>query len=134
VLGVDTNILVRFFTRDDQAQFDSAARLIADATDGSLFISVVVLAELNWVLARAYDVPRKNLLLLMNSLLEMREFTVEAADRVRLALNMAGEQGCDFVDALIAYGNVEMGCTATVSFDKKALRMKQFVALEDVLS
>lgn len=133
MLGVDTNILVRFFTRDDPRQYEQAVRLVDGADDGELFVGPVVLVELYWVLRRSYGLNRSRVFALLDDLLEFREFTVGAADFVRHALANARELRCEFPDALIGLLHVDSGCEHTATFDKRAQRLETMIAVEALL-
>ena len=128
--GVDTNILVRFFTADDPEQFELARQLVAGADDGELFVDMIVLVELNWTLRRVYGYGQTEVLDLLEELIGSREFSIANADLVSGALTAARAAGCDFADALIALGNAAAGCQHTRTFDKTASRLEQMVALE----
>ncbi len=133
MLGVDTNILVRFFTRDEKRQFEQASRLVGSAGDGELFIGPVVLVELTWILRSAYRYERTVILDLLDDLLEFREFTIGDRELVQRALDDVRTHGGDFADALIALLNGRDGCMHTVTFDKKAARLDSVRPIEDAL-
>lgn len=125
--GVDTNVLVRFFTRDDAAQFALASDLIRAATDGELFVDPVVLVEFNWTLRRVYRMPRAEVMNVLNGLVEFVQFTIGRRDLVVRAILAAEEAGCDFSDALIALLHEDAGCENTVTFDERAQRLPQMM-------
>ena len=52
MLGVDTNVLIRYLIRDDQPQYEKARRLIdREVTKGEpVLVSLLVLLEAEWVL------------------------------------------------------------------------------------
>lgn len=134
MLGVDTNVLVRFFVRDDESQFKLAERLIGDARDGTLFVSPIVLVELNWVLRRAYGFSRDAVMEVLQGMTEFRQFHLGQREVIVEALAMASISGVDFSDALIALLDQEAGCTATITFDRKALRLTQMIAVKEALT
>ncbi len=121
MLGVDTNVLVRFFTNDEPKQFGRARRFIEEAGPGELFLDIVVLAELHWVLSRVYGFAKSEVLVVIEGLLNSREFTVGERELAEAALAI-GKSGGDFADALIAGSNARLGCERTVTFDRKAAR------------
>jgi Predicted nucleic-acid-binding protein, contains PIN domain len=134
VLGVDTNILVRFVTRDDPVQFQQASALLSKAGEDGLFANPVVLVELHWVLSKVYRMPKADILAVLEGLLESRELVVDQRDLVAQALNVAKRMGVDFSDVVIALLNQQSGCISTVTFDKPALRMPQFGSVEGALT
>lgn len=133
MLGVDSNILVRFFTRDDEKQYDQASRLFDQATDRSLFISVIVLVELNWTLRRVYKRPTRVVLKTIEDLIDTRQFTIEDRDNVFRAIMVARATGADFADALIALRNEADGCDRTATFDQQAFRIEQMTPVADII-
>jgi predicted nucleic-acid-binding protein len=134
VLGVDTNVLVRFFVADDPEQFELARALVAGAGQDGLFVNVVVLAELYWVLDRAYHKPKADILAVIEGLLEFREFIVDQRDLVLDALAAVRATNADFPDALIGMIDAQAGCDRTVTFDKTATRLPQMIAVKEVLT
>ena len=117
--GVDTNVLVRFVTRDDPAQERAALRFLdaAKARSEPILVNVVVLCELAWVLHRAYDYPRSEVLAVIERVLTTEQFLVEDADHVWLALADFKSGKADFADCLIGRKNLALGCDATATFD-----------------
>jgi predicted nucleic-acid-binding protein len=133
VLGIDSNILVRFFTKDDDKQFVAASRLFEQAQDHSLFLGVIVLVELNWTLQRVYKRSAQAVLSTLEDLVDTRQFYVEDRDNVARAIEMARATGADFSDALIALRNEADGCAQTATFDHRALRIGQMTRVSDFL-
>lgn len=122
MIGLDTNVLVRYFTQDDAEQAARANELIDNLTESSPgYVTRIVLAELHWILSRAYKTERTSVLALIRGLLHAKEIVVEAADTVGVALQHA-EEGADLADALIREAGAQAGCTATVTFDQGAAK------------
>jgi predicted nucleic-acid-binding protein len=134
VLGVDSNILLRFLTRDDKAQYAVALRFLERATDGSLLLSLIVLVEINWVLLRVYKRAKGEVLDTLDELVDSRQFKVEERTRVIRAISIARSTRADFSDALIALGNDEQGCQRTATFDVDALDIEQMVHVEEAVT
>lgn len=122
MIGLDTNVLVRFLVADDEAQTERAQELIRRARDAGehLRIDVITLVETIWVLQRFYRVDRAGLLRLVDGLLGNSVFdladrpTIEAAR----ALFVSGRAG--FADCLISVRNAGAGCDYTATFDRVA--------------
>jgi len=134
VLGVDTNVLVRFFVGDDEEQFAQAKGLIGAADQGALFVSPVVMVELNWVLRRVYGYSRDAVMVVLQGMTEFRQFQLGKREMIVEALSLSSATGADFSDALIALLDQEAGCTATVTFDRKAPRLSQMMAVSEALA
>lgn len=123
MIGLDTNVLVRYLAQDDQAQ-SSAASSVVDALteDEPGFISLVVLVELCWVLRRAYRVPRVQVREVVTKLLDAAEIVVQESDAVRAAAAQDG-LGADLPDSLASVLGIRAGCRHTVTFDRSAARL-----------
>jgi len=123
MIGIDTNVLVRYLAQDDAIQSPLASRLIDGLTrDAPGFISQVTLVETVWVLTRSYKMSRTNMADTVEMLLRASEMIVEDAEIGYLALTTYRETKADFSDALIAHGGLLAGCRETLTFDKTALR------------
>ena len=111
--AVDTNVLVRFFTADDPAQFARARRVMES---GDVFVSKTVLLETEWVLRRAYDHAPEDILRTFEALSAAAEVRIEDAQAVRQALVWFRE-GMDFADALHIASRGSS--TGFLTFDKR---------------
>lgn len=124
MIGLDTNVLVRYLAQDDAKQAELANRLIDKelSTIKPGFISLVVLAELCWVLKRLYGASGAELVDTVNDLLGMPQFHVERRAVVQGAIERAKSARTGFGDALIAEMAAADGCSHTLTFDKTAAR------------
>jgi len=121
VIGLDTNVLVRFIMRDDAAQTARADALIDGLGPGEGFVALLVLAELHWTLTRSYGLRSHQSAEAIAELLRAAEVRLEAPAVVRAALRLT-HAGADFADAVIAGTAAEAGCTTTFTFDRRAAR------------
>ncbi len=127
MIGLDTNVLVRYVAQDEARQATLATRLVdrqLSATEPG-FVSVVVLAELCWVLKRLYGATLAELVETVEDMLGLPQFHIERREVVQAAVTRAkaakgGKIG--FVDALISELARAEGCTHTLTFDKGAAR------------
>lgn len=131
MLGVDTNILVRFLTRDDQAQAEQAHRIITDTGNQPIRLTLIVVVELVWVLTKVKRWPSPDVFDACRRLLQSSDFVVERAALVEQCILDAEHAGCDLADAVIAALNLEAGCRSTVTFDRDAQRLTDMSAAED---
>ena len=129
MLGVDTNILVRFLVRDEEAQFERARKLIKReiAAGGSVFVSQLVLLETEWVLRSRYSLPKNLIVEAISGLLDAADVRFEDEPAIEEALFIWKETTADFADCLIGARNRRHGCRATATFDAKASRLPGFV-------
>ncbi|HEY8009681.1 MAG TPA: type II toxin-antitoxin system VapC family toxin [Rudaea sp.] len=130
MIGIDTNILVRYIVQDEPAQARAAThfveRVLSKATPG--FVNRVVLCELVWVLESGYGYTREQIAATLQRLFEIDRIRLESPDLNWRALD-AYRHGIDFSDALIALINVSMDCEHTVSFDRRAARFEKIKLL-----
>ena len=123
VIGLDTNVLVRYVMQDDPRQSPRATRLIESfTTEHPGFVSVVALIELVWVLSGSYGLGRAQVVTVLELLLRSKELVVDQAAVVALAARRFADEGADFADALIERLGATAGCEATLSFDLGALK------------
>jgi predicted nucleic-acid-binding protein len=129
--GLDTNVLVRYLTQDDPAQYAKAAAFINAAADrGERFVvNTAVLCELVWVLATAYDYSRDDIAGALEQIFSTAEFEVERLDDARRALRDFRDTKGDFSDALIGRINRSLGAQHTISFDRSLKGLETFRVL-----
>lgn len=124
MIGLDTNVLLRYILRDDIRQAEIAARIIehecTPAAPG--FINQISLCEFVWTLASRYRYQKMQIVRLLLVLLRIDRIEVEEHLEVLSAV-ADYEAGNDFADALIARRNVRVGCENTVTFDRRAARL-----------
>jgi len=116
------NVVVRFLVQDDQVQSAIANRFMSRlGREKPGFISSVVLAEITWVLSRAYKSSREDIARAVEGLLRSAELIVENADAAYRALAIyQASPSAEFADALIAETASLAGAAETVTFDKNA--------------
>ena len=119
--ALDTNVLLRFVTWDDEAQARRAKQIIDQARESGdeLFVSDVVLVEMAWVLARGYRQTRQELLATLRSVLSSKTLCFESFQRLATALTSFEEGRGDFADYLIRERAQEAGCKSVVTFDRR---------------
>lgn len=123
MIGLDTNVVIRYVAQDDRAQAADASRIFETLSESNQgYLSTVTLVEIDWVLRGAYRVDRAAAAAVLQGLLESREINVDRPDPVRRALNRV-EQGADFANALISELGDEAGCEYTATFDRAAARL-----------
>lgn len=123
MIGLDTNVLIRYLTQDDAKQAALANHLIESELSEKYtgFIAHIVLVEIIWVLESCYDQKKESLVAVIESLLTTKQLIVERAEVVHLALKKYRSGGADFSDALVLAVCEASGCERTVTFDKKAI-------------
>lgn len=123
MIGLDTNVLVRYIAQDDSKQSPKATRLIESLTaDAPGYVSVVSVVELVWVLTGCYALTRNEIYEVLETLLRTKEIIVEHADIVWKALRLFKEGKAEFADCLIERSANEAGCNYTATFDRDAVK------------
>lgn len=130
MIGLDTNILVRYLAQDDPVQ----SLLATDIFEFRLteehpgFISVVAMVETVWVLDRAYGLADREIAAALERILQADTLVVESEQEVFTAAIALKDGRGSFADALIAALGIKAGCSATLTFDKMALKLPGFRA------
>jgi predicted nucleic-acid-binding protein len=123
MIGLDTNVLVRYIAQDDVKQSPLATQLIESlTTDEPGYIGLVSLVELVWVLKGCYGSSRADIGAVLETLLRTQEIVVANADTVWKAVRLFKASNADFADCLIERAAHEAGCSHTVSFDAGAAK------------
>ncbi|HEX3383389.1 MAG TPA: type II toxin-antitoxin system VapC family toxin [Paraburkholderia sp.] len=125
MIGLDTNVLVRYFAQDDASQSKKATALMESfSAERPGYVSQVALVEVVWVLGRCYDVERVQMKDIIESMLGTKELVLEGADTVRKALRVfAASDKPDFADCLIERSGYVAECEYTATFDVTASKV-----------
>jgi predicted nucleic-acid-binding protein len=128
MIGLDTNILVRYLTQDDTVQSRKAAEIIERRlpVEGPGFISVVAIVETVWVLARVYRVSADEIAAAIEAILQTDVLVIENEQEVFAAMVALREGSGSFADALIAALGTKAGCSRTLTFDRDARLLPGF--------
>jgi predicted nucleic-acid-binding protein len=113
VRAVDTNILARFYLRDDAVQGRIAARVL---TAGDVFIPKTVVLELEWVLRYVAEQSESKVVDCLVHLIALPGITVEDRDEIEAALGHC-RNGIDFADAL--HLAASSACSELLTFDDR---------------
>ena len=118
MIGLDTNVLVRYIMQDDPKQSPKATKLIESLDSESPgYITLVSGIELYWVLTSCYELTGQQVAQALEAILRTKQFLVERADQVMRALRVFGVGKADFADCLIERSASGAGCTQTMTFD-----------------
>jgi predicted nucleic-acid-binding protein len=130
MLGLDTNVLVRFLVQDDAEQFERARRLIKREVGQNepVLISLLVLLDTEWVLRSRYALTKSDILSVFSSLLDAAELTFEDEPSIEEALFAWKDSVAEFADCLISARHRRLGCRASATFDSKAAKIAGFIA------
>ena len=121
MIGLDTNVLVRYLAKDDPIQTPVAVKLVRSLSeDEPGFLSLVVITELIWVLRMSYRYRNNEIANVVEKLLQSRELIVEQEELVADALRGFATGSADFADYLIERTGQLAGCIHTFTFDRRA--------------
>ncbi|MGB0127680.1 MAG: type II toxin-antitoxin system VapC family toxin [Rhodocyclaceae bacterium] len=123
MIGLDTNVLVRYIAQDDQEQSPKATSLIESLTaDNPAYIGLVSLTELVWVLTGCYSSSKEDLIAVLEGLLRTKGLLVENPETVWKAVRVFKGGSADFADCLIECSANRAGCDYTATFDRGAAK------------
>lgn len=123
MIGLDTNVLVRYIMQDDARQALLATRFVESLSIAAPgFVPLVSVVELVWVLSSAYELERSQLVAALEGLLRTKEIVVERGEIVWKALRLYQDSNADFADCLIERSAASAGCRWTVTLDRGAVK------------
>jgi len=128
MIGLDTNILVRYLTQDDPIQSPKARKIIERrlTEENPGFVSIVAMVEIVWVLDRAYKLATHEIAAAVERILQTDVLVVENEQEVFTAMIALKQAQGSFADAIIAGLGTRAKCSRTLTFDHKALRLPGF--------
>ena len=128
MIGLDTNILVRYLAQDDRVQSAKATEIIERrlTEENPGFVSVVVMVETVWVLDRAYGLGSDEIAAAIERTLQIDALVVEKEQEVFTAMIALKQGKGSFADAIILAFSARAGCSYTLTFDQKASRLSGF--------
>ena len=131
MIGLDTNVLIRFIVQDDPTQSKIANARIEKACrdEHLLYINHIVLCETWWVLSRAYKLQKTDIIDVMEKILYTKHFAFEDKAVALRALKDFKDRKADFADVLIGMKNELAGCKTTLSFDQATKSLPNFTLL-----
>ena len=129
MIGLDTNVMVRYLTKDDETQWRKAVNVINQSE--SCFICNVVLCEMVWVLqGKPYRYSQAEIMKTLELMLQSPKFDFENRSIIYQALSATKQGKADFADYLIGAVNHHQGAIHTVTFDRKLKTIKRFQVLD----
>ena len=124
MIGLDTNVLVRFLVQDDADQARRAAGCVAQLTEAEPgFVAREVVLELVWVLAKAYQYDRAQITSALQGLMAAAQIELEDSASLGAVLDLYANHGYDFADLMIRQVGVVRGVSRMVTFDERAAQL-----------
>jgi len=122
MIGLDTNIVVRYLTHDDPVQTSTAIKVLNSLSPASPgFLPLVVVAELAWVLESLYSFEKHEIEQVLETLLRSDSLVVERSEIVWQALRKFKTCRAGLSDCLIERCSHAAECEYTLTFDKRAV-------------
>jgi predicted nucleic-acid-binding protein len=132
VIGLDTNILLRWLILPEEGDLGSSESEIKQAQaiilqeGAQFFVNTIVLAETAWILEQKLKVARPAISEIVDRILYSVNIVVGDEAEVRAAQGSFEASTANFADCLIAELNLAAGCAHTLTFDRKAARTRGF--------
>ncbi|KIZ41470.1 MULTISPECIES: type II toxin-antitoxin system VapC family toxin [Rhodopseudomonas] len=126
MLGIDTNLIVRYLTGDHPKQ-SARARALIDGEE--VFVATTVLLETDWVLRSVYGFTANEICVALRAFAGLARVSLEDPALIASALDRV-ERGMDFADAL-HLGRAER-CDGFVTFDSGLIRAAKAAGLKHV--
>jgi predicted nucleic-acid-binding protein len=121
MIGLDTNVLVRYIMQDDPNQSPKAITIVESLDgEGMGYVTLVSIVELVWVLGACFELTRTQLSEAVDGIIRTKQFKIESADQVIRALRVFKGGKSDFADCLIERSADSAGCEKTITFDVNA--------------
>ncbi len=131
MIGLDTNVVVRYIAQDDVAQSAKATKLIESlSAEVPGFITLVSVVELVWVMQGCYKATKEECIAILQTLLRTREILIENAEVILMSLNQYSTSNADFADCLIERSAHYAKCTRTMTFDTNAAKTAAMQLIE----
>ena len=124
MMGLDTNVLLRYLAQDDPRQSRRATEIVERRLTGQEpgFVSLVTILEVAWVLKSLFKRSRHEIANDIEMLLAADTLEVQNEQEVYLAIVSLRNGIGTFEDALIGSLGIWRGCSATLTFDKDAAK------------
>lgn len=130
--AIDTNVLIRFITKDDENQAKLVYQLFkqTEKNQHKLFVPLLVVLEVIWVLQSIYETPDSEIVKTFSDLLAMPVLLFESENAIQNFIESAAQTSFDLSDLLIAHSAYASDCESIFTFDKKAAKFKHFELLK----
>jgi len=131
VIGLDTNLLIRFLVRDDENQAQVIRTLLIEAEEKNetFFVPISVTLEVIWVLSSAYGYSKDEIVKALGGLLVLPTIVMEEHDRIARLCRLASRYTAGLADILIGLSAHDNGCSTMLTFDKKAAQSDFFTLI-----
>lgn len=117
---IDTNIFLRYLTRDDPAKYEKCRELFKKTIEGktSIATSGIVIAELIWTLLSYYKVPKADVVEKVSIIVSTENLYIPDKDIIMDALLLYSMKNIDYIDAYNAVFIKYSGLDEIYSYDE----------------
>ena len=128
MIGLDTNVILRYLLQDDPDQARRVNRIVERqlSEENPGFISLVTMLEIVWVLRSLLKRSASEIASHLEGLLAADSLEIQNEQQVFEAVFAIKRGTGEFEDALIGAVNVWAGCSHTLTFDRRARRLPHF--------
>jgi predicted nucleic acid-binding protein len=125
---VDTNVFLRYLTKDDPSKYERCRAMFKRALEGEITIATsgLVIAELIWTLLSYYKVPKAEVIEKVSVILGTENLLISDKDVLADALVLYARRNIDFIDAYNAVFMKYQGLREIYSYDE------DFETIEDI--
>ena len=119
-LFVDTNIFIRYLTKDDPSKYEKCRELFKKTIEGEIEIatSELVIAELIWTLLSYYKVPKADVIQKVSIIIGTENLFIPGKDIIADALVLYARKNIDYIDAYNAVFMKNQGLQEIYSYDE----------------
>src|SRR5450755_2453605 len=102
MIGLDTNVIIRYLTQDDPVQSRKATELIERrlTVETLGYVSIVAMAETVWVLDGTFNLSPREIAATIERMLQIEVLLIEHEQEVFTAMIALKEGRASFADAL----------------------------------
>lgn len=122
MIAIDTNVLVRMLVDDPDAQEQCEQARDLIVSHGDAWVCRIVLIESVWVLERAYEFTKEQIILALETLMQHPNIHLEDAENLNNALTIFSASNAGFADCLIL-NDAQRKRLVLHTFDKKLSKL-----------
>jgi|SRR4030066_1618652 len=98
---IDTNIFLRYLTKDDPSKYDKCREIFKKAVEGKIELATsgIVIAELIWTLLSYYKAPKADVIEKISIIVSTENLHIPDKNIITDALVLYGRKNIDYIDA-----------------------------------
>ena len=129
---IDTNIFLRYLTKDDPSKYDKCREIFKKAIEGKIELATsgIVIAELIWTLLSYYKVPKADVVEKISIIVSTKNLYIPDKDIIADALLLYSRKNIDYIDAYNAVFMKYYGWDEIYSYDEDFDAIEKIKRLE----